>query len=83
MKMIKLMAIALATAALGACGGGGDGRNGGDTLASTAPAPSTPADAFTTATAQQVAASSDASEPIAVDSLALTQSDSGEPVAVW
>lgn len=79
MKTFKLiLALAVATA-LGACGGGaGDGQTGMTTTDPTIPNPPV-LDAFFAAVQALVGDSSDSAEPVAVDSVAVTMPENGEP----
>ena len=78
MKTLKLiLALAVATA-LGACGGAGDGQTGMTTTDPTIPSPPV-LDAFFAAVQALVGDGSDSAEPVAVDSLAVTMPEDGEP----
>lgn len=79
MKTLNVMvALAVATA-LGACGGGaGDGQTGMKTTDPTIPSPPL-LDAFFAAVQALVGDSSDTAEPAAVDTVAVTTPEDGEP----
>ena len=81
MKTLNLMvALAVATA-LGACGGAGDGKTDMTTTDPTIPSPPL-LDAFVTAVQALVGDSSDSAEPVAVDSVAVTMPENGEPTTL-
>ena len=79
MKTLSLIVALAVAAALGACGGGaGDAQTGMATTDATIPSPPL-LDAFVTAVQALVGDSSDTAEPVAVDSVAVTMPEDGEP----
>lgn len=79
MRTQLLLACVLGTALLAACN---NGDKGDDKPQAMAPVSNGSADSFTQAVDQTLASSSDETEPTALDTIQLTQSEQAEPMAL-